>query len=372
MNYNFKEKLLPLNFALEKIEDIRLLIDRSLSFTIVGLPSLGVSLFLKYLSLNTDKIVVYLDTYSISEPNKHGFYLLLGESLGANVTNNMSDQEILQQSKDAVSNLVKKHKKVLIIINRFELLEKEFTQQFLGSLRLLPHEFGNNVSYIFSLTLPFEEIAIESLGGGNLDLFTRYYYFKPYQNKDLIELLKIHNPELNPTPDQLKEALSLSGGHFQLFQLLLKTERGKIDPLRDPFIKFLLKQIYDNFSYEIRRQIQKIALGKKIDVDDYLLRIGLVNEKDEFFSKLFKIYVLSQISLKLPAKEAMLFGLLKNAKGKVVSKEKIFQEIWKNSDNASDWALDSLIYRLRRNPIFKRSGYVLESYKKQGYVLSKF
>jgi len=37
--------------------------------------------------------------------------------------------------------------------------------------------------------------------------------------------------------------------------------------------------------------------------------------------------------------------------GNVVSKDDIFATVWSDSpDQASDWALDALIYRLRKHP----------------------
>ncbi|MBI2597455.1 winged helix-turn-helix domain-containing protein [Candidatus Daviesbacteria bacterium] len=56
--------------------------------------------------------------------------------------------------------------------------------------------------------------------------------------------------------------------------------------------------------------------------------------------------------------------------GNVVSKDEIFTEVWgEESENATDWALDALIYRLRKHPFLKAHGYIIESYKKVGYSL---
>ena len=48
---------------------------------------------------------------------------------------------------------------------------------------------------------------------------------------------------------------------------------------------------------------------------------------------------------KLAQKEQKLFFLLQKDLGKIVTKDKIFEEIWKDE---SDWALNSLIYRMRQ------------------------
>jgi L-methionine (R)-S-oxide reductase len=76
--------------------------------------------------------------------------------------------------------------------------------------------------------------------------------------------------------------------------------------------------------------------------------------------------------LKLPQKEGKLFSLLQKELGKTVPKDIIFKEIWKDTpDEATDWALNSLIYRLRKNTTFHKSGYIIENNKDIGYSLIK-
>lgn len=80
---------------------------------------------------------------------------------------------------------------------------------------------------------------------------------------------------------------------------------------------------------------------------------------------------MQNIKIKLPPKEALLFSLLKRNEGKAVSKDELFKVIWQNSDEVTDWSLNALIYRLRKNPTFSSSGYTIESQKKIGYYLLK-
>ena len=63
--------------------------------------------------------------------------------------------------------------------------------------------------------------------------------------------------------------------------------------------------------------------------------------------------------------------------GSVVSKDEIFAQVWPEksedvtgkSDLPTDWALDALIYRLRKHPFMKANNYIIESQKKVGYTL---
>ena len=173
----------------------------------------------------------------------------------------------------------------------------------------------------------------------------------------------------------IERALELSGGHFQLFQLLLKNKLQQ-NLLDDDFIKLCLKNIYVHLNYYQKNQVLKVALGKDVDIaDEYLFKTGMVKKLDtkfKLFSPLFEEYVKTQGRLKLPVKENRLFKLLKNNLGEVVPRDEIFRVVWEdNLDNATDWALDALSYRLRKNPYLLNSGYVLENHKKIGYSLVK-
>ena len=65
-----------------------------------------------------------------------------------------------------------------------------------------------------------------------------------------------------------------------------------------------------------------------------------------------------------------MFSVLKAHLNTVVSREEIFSSVWGvEDDNVTDWALDALVYRLRKNKVFQNSGFTIENHKKQGYSL---
>src|SRR3990167_9341979 len=139
----------------------------------------------------------------------------------------------------------------------------------------------------------------------------------------------------------------------------------------DQFVKQQMKSLMGYLDYQQSKQVQKIALGKNVDeVDEYLLGVGMVKtvgSSYQLFTPLLAQYIKENMPIKLPAKEAKLFKLLKNNMGKVVSKDEIFSTVWPNSEDATDWALDALIYRLRKHPFMLSHGYIIESNKKVGY-----
>lgn len=371
----FKEVKLPNTFCKEYRSEVEEYIKYSKTFTMVGMPAGSTSLFLKYIASKEFAHFIYIDMYSLPTISKKSFFSILLRELGGNISNIDKEDLLLDKCRERLKKLSAAQKKIVIIINRFEELKLEFDKNFFGQLRSLTHINDNKVVLIFSVYKPYSETAPHALEGGNLQMFSQYIYFRPLNEMDLLSLLSLHSPELITNTEYFNKAVKLSGGHLQLLQLLLKTERIA-DPLLDPYINLLFKELTSYLTYKQRKTIEKIAFGKAInEIDEYLLNVGYVFKSEGkymLFSPLLSKYIKDQSSFVLPVKEKKLFTILKKNIGRVVAKDQIFEFVWNNeSDNATDWALDSLIYRLRKNYSFKKSGYIIENNKKVGYRLIK-
>ena len=354
MNDDFKEAKLGSDFCKDEIAQVKRLIESSISFSVVGMPGLGISIFLRYLATRRFAYFLHLDVYELSSLTQVELLKLLPD-------------------KNQLQLLTQQHERVVIIFNRFDQLKKEFDKSFFNNLRSLRDVDKERVVMIFAANKPLYEIAPEAIDAGNLNMYSQTFYLKPYSNEELIRLLKINTPQFILNKSVLDKALKLCGGHYQLLQLLLKSERLGT-PFFDPFVKAQLRQIYELLDYKQRSQVQKIALGKKIgDLNNYLLGIGLIREDKsglKLFTPLFAEFIRTNLPLRLPNKEEKLFKLLKKNLGKVVGKEEIYNIVWfEDPLEASEWALNALVYRLRKNPAFAASGYILENHKKVGYSL---
>lgn len=371
-NYqHFPEAKLGPNFARDKIKECRQLIDRGLSFVMVSMPGVGVSCFLKYLAVQDFATFIHVDLYSLPALSIHEFYKLLLSELGGK-TAGKSDEKLLEEIKKSLKELSEKRGKVVIIFSRFDQLKGQFTSTFLSNIQSLTTVSANPVVEIFTSTKPLYDIAPDALTGGNLNFYSENLYFKPYSKEDLKQLLKV-DPARPVSPTVLNELLDLSGGHNQLFRILLSSQKQQ-NLLLDNFVKMQMKEFMDYLDYFQRKQLQKIALGKKLEeIDDYLLGVGIFKKAGsnyELFTPLLAEYIKTYMPVKLPVKEAKLFKLLKNNLDQTVSKDEIFTEVWgENNEDATDWALDALIYRLRKHPFIKANGYIIESQKKVGYTL---
>ncbi len=375
-NYNFKEAKFGNGFALPKLAEVKKLIDAGSPFTLVGMPGVGATTFLRFLAMTDLAYFVFVDLYELTSPDKSGLFKLLLGKLSGDVAGK-SDQQVLDLCHRELAKLAQRYPKVVIIFNRFQQLKRDFDPQFFANLRCLRNADRENIVIIATANRTLAEISPEALGGFNLSIFARNVYLQPYPEEDLIRTEPYYREGSKLNKDDLEKVCRFSGGHHVLFQLLLKSGRlGK--PLDDPFIKLQVKQLYEYLSFTQRKTVLKIALGKKIDkVDDYLLDVGLVKKtgKDfQLFTPLLTEYLQTCLPVKLPAKEAKLFALLKKNLGMLVGKEEIFHLLWPASEDfdlGSDWALNSLVYRMKKNPAFKSSGYIVESCKKLGYTLYK-
>jgi len=282
-----------------------------------------------------------------------------------------SDDELFSEIKKKLVHLAEKQEKIVIIFSRFDQLKKDFDWNFLSNIQSLTTIAPNKIVEIFTSVKPLNETAPEAVSGGNLNFFSKDLYFKPFESSDLKKLFLLeHTLKAHPNLDDL---ISLSGGHVQLFYIILNSHKQQ-NLMLDQFVKQQMKSLVGYLDYTQRKQIQKIAKGNPgLDpgsIDEYLLGVGMVTEGHQLFTPLLTQYIRENMPIRLPAKEAKLFKLLKLNMGKTVPKEEIFNEVWgENNDSATDWALDALIYRLRKHPFMLSHGYIIESNKKVGYSL---
>lgn len=373
--YNFKEVQLPAGFAAAKMSQIKQLINTSTSFTLLGLPGVGVSYVLRYLATTNLAHFVFVDSFALTTLSQAEYLALLLHELGGD-PKHQTEQQIYEGCKEKLKLFSQKNNKIVIVFNRFDQLftvPDQSSELFMGNLRSLETVAPEKIIMIFTSNKPLYELCPKALLGANISFYSQLLYFGIYKNKDLIDLLGITTNIEFPNI-KADKSLKLAGGHNQLLQILLTSESQ--DPLQDHFVKLQLREIYDILNSSNKKIVQQIAQGKSPKmVDPYLFKLGIVRETAkgyELFSPLFARYINSCVPVKIPAKEGKLFKLLQKNLGQIVSKDEIFDYVWgDNPDVASDWALNALIYRLKKNPSFLASGYMIENHKKTGYSLQR-
>lgn len=380
--YNFKESQLDPSFAKDKVKDFKQLIEAGQSFTVVSMPGVGVSFFLKYLVCQDFTYFIHIDLYNLPTLSQHEFYRMFHRDLGLKPTK-ATDEQVFLEIKAKIKKMAEDYEKVVIVFSRFDQLKKDLDENFLSNLQSLTTLSLGKIVLIFTAIKPLYELAPEAVTGGNLPFYSRILYFKPFSGQDLKKLFLLdHTQKAHP---ELEEMLKLSGGHSQLLNVFNNSHKQN-NLLLDKFVTLQLKDLYNYLDYQQKKQVQRIALGKTVSsIDEYLPGVGYVKQatsgvkkmrlhlggvKLELFSPVLAEYIKTNLPHKLPVKERALFNLLRKNSGRTVTKDEIFREVWgENQQEASDWALDALIYRLRKHPLLKSQGYIIENHKKVGYML---
>lgn len=374
MNRQFQESKLNSTFSSVLTQKIKGLIESSVSFTLSGMSGVGGSFFLRFLSLQPFANFVYIDTYQLAEVNRLNYYQLILKELGE-TKNYLTEQEVMERCRERISELIESPKKLVLILNRFDQLTEQYSNQLFADLISLRNVSPEKVVFIFTSKRPFSEMLFDNITGDKINLFATTVYIKPYSAADIKQLLSLLGNSSWHSQESIDKAISLSGGHIQLLQLLLKSEQ-LVPPFMDQFVIYQLRELYSFLNYNQKKIVKKIAQGKQFgEMDPYLINIGMVNKIDEeyqLFSPLLRHFLIQENSIRMTDKERKLFRLLKQHLGKIVLKEQIFEYVWgENLEEASDWALTSLIYRLRKHSQVASQNYIIESHKKIGYLMIK-
>lgn len=351
---------LPADFCQKAFKECTTSIEASTSFNLIGLPSVGISFFLRFLSSHSPYKFIHVNTYEMPDFTKEEFF----KQFARKVQDAKNDRDHLLACRNGLEELVSKNDHVVIVINRIDRLAGIMDQNFFDNLRFLRDASRKKIVFIFVSSTPLHELG-KHLTQSAFAMQTKQLFFGTYSRQDLISLSKIDG-----TSEIKERALELCGGHHSLFQTLLRCQ-SLDNPLSDQMVELVIKEIYLSQNAKRREQLENMALKKKVENIDYLLDVGLVTKhgnRYEFFSELLKLFLVHNSRTELPIKEKKLLKILLRNTGKIVRKQEIFDYVW-GDEIANDWSLNSLVYRLRRNPAFDSNRYSIKSVKKDGYIL---
>ncbi len=359
------------SFAVTQVSEITQLIKSGTTTSVLGIPGAGITIFLRHLTKQLPGHVVYIETFALPTLSSLEFYKELLNRLGG-ATNSKNIEDVVIACKKQLEVHSRHNQRVVICIAGFDQLQPEFLADFFRYLRSLRSADSSKVVFIFGTCRRLETLLPADCMNIDLSLFSSVYYLKPYAQKDMEYLLSAYGPPTDLDANEVTRLISLSGGHFQFLQLLLNSERRN-NPAQDPFIQLAFKNIYLHLDTAQKTMVRKLAWnGTYPKQDKYLTDIGIIQKSDssyQLFSPLFADCVKTLNAPKLPIKERRLLAILKKHQGSVVPKQEIYDAVWRGDEIGSEWALNALVYRLRKHPAVLAQHYVIENHKKLGYVL---
>lgn len=358
-DHPFSEK-----FCDEWVSNCLDLIARGASINLVAMPGVGVTFLVRQLTYRSPDECVAINSFEMHEFTKVALYnqltgkLGLAAEPGGHVDLRAIGEALKMRAGDG---------KIILIFNRFDRLGPVLDQGLYENLRFLRDVANGRLALLFVTAEPVTEFASQGIQD-LLRLVDNVLYFPGYPQEDMTEIIKSSN-----SPDVERQVVELAGGHHALLQILSRCQNLD-NALSDPMVELVIKDIYLGLTPKRRKVIETIATGHSLPADSFLANIGYVAEdagKLRTFTPLLSEYALRQTQAHLPARERRLLKLLLRNAGNVVSKQDIFDTVWHEADGiASDWALNALVYRLRRHPAFDSQRYTIESHKKQGYILN--
>ncbi len=348
-----------------RLPEIQRLLHAHPTLSIMGMPGGGISILLKELARTNTGHSVYIDVFGLPALSSEDLFRNLATELG--ITKPCKDlADTIRACVDRLQELTRSSGRVVIYFAGFDQLADALDAQLLQGLQALTRN-NSEVRLVFGLCISLKKLIPDAYFDSGLRLFSNKYYIGGYSPAELRYWLGLYGPENWENTSDLDAKLALSGGHLQLLLLLLGN-RPEINDGQNESISLLFKNLYQLLLGPQRTIVRSLGQGKKAANDEYLSGIGMVNRKDELFSPLFVTYLRAYYRPQLPAKERRLFLLLKKHLGQTVSKQVIMDTVWQD-DIVSDWALNALVYRLRKHPAFLSRNLVIENHKKLGYAL---
>lgn len=332
------------------------------SFNLVAMPGAGITFFLHAIAQDNPEDFMFVNSYEMHDFTKEAFYQQLCDKLDIPFVQHIS----LQVISKALTKKAESADKLVIVFNRLDRLVGILDQNFYDNMRFLRDAYRDKIVMIFVSSRPMLELSAPDVKDV-LSLVTKTMYFPGYSDNDLAEICLASG-----TVDIEGRALTYAGGHHALLQVLLRCQNLD-NPLPDPMVELLIKDIYYGLDLKRRNQLETFVLRGTVPKDALLSGLGYIrptDSKPQLFTPLLTEYIRRQGRSHLPVKEKRLMKLLLLNKGRVVSKETILDYVWPEADGiVSDWALNALIYRLRRHAAFDDQRYTIESRKKDGYIL---
>lgn len=361
-----------LQFCSDRMAEMKRLIASATDTAVVGMPGVGIATFLIEMSKLPLGHMIFIDAHVLPKHTTTDLSAALLSKLGGDPSDKSAD-EITHAVIQRLQQLCAQHDRIVISIGGFDQLQAQFNKELFHTLITYKGVNRQKIVYMLGVCRRLDSLITDKMIDTDLRFFSNVYYLKPYSPSDVRYLLPIYGSAATLEHPRLDELISYSGGNFQFLRLLLASQ-SQDKPTNDPLIKLAFGNIYNSLSAKQKTLIRQMAQnGSSKTADDYLLGVGVIihdQGRYKLFCDLFADCVRAYTQPRLPAKEQKLFRLLKKNLGRIVYKNEIMDTLWPDG-SGSEWALNALVYRLRRHPTFPTQQFTIENVKKLGYILSK-
>lgn len=421
MNNTFTESKYPIDFRKADTEAIADLLLQKSSIELVGMKRVGISNFLRYLIYNQEvrkkyfnhgkkEFFIVVDLNDLIEREIFAFWRLTFKrlldsieesSLSASLKTKISQkfEDSIQSGdlfltidgiRESLTRITTEGYHPTIFFIRFDRIIEASTKDFFNNLQSLISATGENLTYVFTSTRKLSELAPNVFDLATMNVIARTHYLKPTNKRDTQTILRSFTEKLSTKINKELEdkLIKLSGGHVQYLQFSiiilneLKPEKFDDDELLDLIesderISLQSEELFSSLTKsEQKGLIEFVETRNKQKGNNYLSEASIIIG-DKIFSKYFTDYVRQLARNKensnhtLTKKEHLLFTVLSENTGDIISREDIVKFVWPEYSDygVSDWSIDRLVARLRKKLEHKDSKLKIETIKTRGFRL---
>jgi len=306
--------------------------------------------------------------------------------------------------KELIQNDLKKGINPIIIVNNAEELLQTYQTNLCNKIFEIYNLHKRFIQFLFIFYQEPSNEIYELM----TDFGVTNYFIAPLRKDPDIQITLVNEEQWNnyQLSKEVKERIiSLSGGYSAIARSLLSIyfddknnflKLSDTDLIKNPIVSVWMYKIYNCLTEQSRQEIENFIINPKkfkINFSTFLIDSKIILKKDsyQFFSPLFEIFIkkllnekktfsmknkeifYSNINIKniLSAQELAVFRLLFSKKNKFVSRENIAKAMWGHCWEKvySNWAIDRLIYKLRKK-FFDQEKNMIETSKGKGVRLS--
>jgi hypothetical protein len=355
----------PLKAYSKHINELLVNVRNNTPTTLISMPGIGIKGFIDELVVSDSAFKwVVIDSNQIAGISSYELIHIIAKEIDPKLS---TGNDLLEYALNPLS------PKVCVVVMRIDRIAEDVGDEFFLYMRSL-FDQSSKISLVFTANQALYEI-MPATAKNTLILFGAQLYLPIFDEsiiRHLMEQYKFHY-----TPEQYR----LAGGHHHLLRIISlldihSVERAAIDRA----VQIICRDLTTSLKTAEQNSLYAIATGGKTRDKralEYLLALGWIrpvgDEGWEIFSPIVTHFVLSNKKhAVMPVQEKKLFQQLYMNKGRVVTKQAIIENVWgpNSYGEISDWALNALVYRLRKHPKIVHGGYVITSHKKQGYSLN--
>lgn len=283
----------------------------------------------------------------------------------------------------------KKGLTIVFLFERFESYVLQLTDDFFTHLASLRDRAKYKFSVVFSTNRPLEDIIEADIMSDFYEYFAGKTVYLPLKDENglnfrLSYLEKLSQGKLSER--NKKEILELTGGHAKLtricFESILGQKRNIID--KEFFLsqKMVIKTLNEIWSYLLPSEqnlLEDLIKGKSAvaDINNLFLENISLLKNGKITIPLFEIFIKQMIKIPTPKTENVIYDISTNSikignedisekltalefrllrfltenEGKLIERDEIINEVWKDNESiegVTEQALDQLIFRLRK------------------------